>query len=450
MIAPFPRRFTALFGRPMLALLVVAVLHACRKPEDDLGLELLPGEPLGLVADTAAMHAFTFEDSAVQTSGLSRVLVGSYLDPEFGALKASLVAQLRLTTNNIGQGQDNSGLVADSIVLSLAFEPTATHYGNLSPQRFVVQELSTALSIDSVYHSNDRPEVLTEDLVALHGGEVTPDPTHNVILANDTVVPQVRIPLRLDLAERFLDAFGTSSMVDNPAFLGFFKGIKVSVENGAQAPHQGGILYFNTTGNASKVTVYYHDQNNQPELLRSLDLIMSASGVRYTSVERDPTQAEAPGLAQALSDPEAPAQALYLQTLGGYRAALRFPGLDQRAEPGKALSKAELIVPVNGTFYPYYLPSSTLLLFREVNGNDVFLPDQVNGATGIGGNYDVAQRVYRFNITRYASQVMNGTLPNEGLLLVASSSGVSANRTVLCGPEHPDTPMRLLLTFTTY
>ena len=450
MTAPFPHRPAGLPSRLLLACLAIAVLQGCRKPEDDLGLELLPGEPLGLVADTAVMHGFTFQDSAVQTSGLSRNLVGSYVDPDFGALKASLVAQLRLTSNNIGQGQDTSGLVADSIVLALAFESSATHYGDLSTQRFVVQELSASLSVDTVYHSDDRPEVFTDDLVALHRGEITPDPTSNVVLANDTVVPQVRIPLRLDLAERFLNAFGTSSMVDNPSFLDFFKGVKVSVENGSQAPNQGGILYINTIGNNSKVTVYYHDVNNQPELLRSLDLIMSASGVRYTTVERDRSQAVTPGLIEALIDQSAPSEALYLQTLGGSRAALRFPDLPERLEPGKALSKAELIVPVRGSFHPFQTPPGTLLLFRKVDGSDTFLPDQLNGVTGIGGTYDADERNYRFNITRYALQVMNGTLPDDGLVLVASSAGVSANRAILCGPDHPDTPMRLLLTFTTY
>jgi hypothetical protein len=72
----------------------------------------LPGEPLGLTTDTTVLEAFTFVDSAVQTSGLSRSLIGAYVDPDFGSLKTSLVAQLRLTANNIGQGQDNSGLVA--------------------------------------------------------------------------------------------------------------------------------------------------------------------------------------------------------------------------------------------------------------------------------------------------------------------------------------------------
>lgn len=415
-----------------------------------MGLDLLPGEQLGLATDTAALHAFTFRDTAVQTSGLTRNLVGAYVDPDFGMLKASLVAQLRLIANNIGQGQDNSRLEPDSIVLSLAFETPTTHYGNLNAQRFVVQELATALSADTVYRSNWRPQVIEEDLVAPHRGEITPSPFTNAVVGTDTVAPQIRIPLRMSLARTFLDAFGTDHLRDNAAFTSFFKGIKVSVENGAQAPYQGGIMYINTIGGGSKVTVYYRNLLNEPDQQRTLDLIMSSSGVRYSMVERDRTLALEPGLEAALADTTAPATTLYLQTLGGYRSALRFPDLAAHAQQGRILSKAELVVPVKGAYYPYYTPPGTLLLFRRNDGADAFLPDQLNGVTGIGGEFKTTEQAYHFNITRYVNQVMNGTLPDDGIVLVAGSAGVSANRAILCGPDHPDTPMRLLLTFTTY
>lgn len=435
---------------PVLGVVLLACSVGCKKPDADLGLEVLPGEPLGLATDTAQLHAFTYLDSAVQTSGLTRNLLGSYVDPDFGLLKAGMVAQVRLTANNIGQGMDTSGLVADSIVLALAFETPNTHYGNLNAQRFVVQELSTGLSVDSVYHCNDEPSVLTEDLVALHGGEIVPNPLANAVVGDDTLAPQLRIPLRMALAERILNAFGTADLVDNTAFLSFFKGIAVSVGNGVQGPFEGGILHFNTTSGASKITVYYRDQLNAPDVPKTLDLVMTSSSARYTVVERDRAQAWEPGLEAALSDTDAPSTSIYLQTLGGYRTALRFPDLATIAGTGRALSKAELVIPVAGAYYPYYAPPAVLFLFREVNGADVFLPDQLNGISGIGGEFKSPEQAYRFNITRYVSQVLNGTLPGDGLALVAGSTGVSANRAVLCGPAHPDTPMRLLLTFTTY
>lgn len=432
------------------ALMVCAVsLIGCRKPEEDLGLDLLPGDPLGIGLDTATVEAYTFQDSSVQTSGLTRHLVGSYVDPDFGLLKAGLAAQVRLTTANVGQGQTGT-LIPDSIVLGLVFEVPSTHYGNLTTQQFRVHEITESLSIDTVYRSNDVPVTAAEDLVYPHRGMITPDPYTNVQVIDDTLSPQLRIRLRDELAQRFLDAFGTADLADNTAFLSFFKGLFVTVDNGAQAPYEGGILYINTNNSSSKLTLYYH-REDEPATPLKLDMVINGSSVRFSSIQRDRTQALNTGLVDALADPASPNATVYLQTLGGSRTKISFPDIMSYAGRGQALAKAELIVPVQGTYYPYYTPPSLLFLFRKnADGTDAFLPDQQSGITGIGGSFDGEAAEYRFNITRYLSQVLNGTLANDGLVLVAGSSGVSANRAVLCGPDQAGTPMRLLLTFTTY
>ncbi len=436
------------WGAVLLACAVF--LGGCRKPEEDLGLDLLPGDPLGAELDTAALNVFTFADSSVQTSGLTRHLVGSYVDPDFGLVKAGLVSQVRLTTANIGQGQDNSTLVPDSIVLVLMYEIPNTHYGNLTTQQFRVHEVTEALSIDTTYRSNDVPVVGTEDLVYPHRGMVTPNPYANVVLLDDTIGPHLRLRLRDDLALRFLQQFGSPNLADNAAFLAYFKGLFVTVDNGFQAPYEGGILHINTSNSTSKLALYYHD-SELPETPRKLEMVINSSSVRYSSIQRDRSQALNTGLVDALADPAAPNPTVYLQTLGGSRASITFPGIMEHVVRGKALAKAELVVPLQGTYYPYYAPPALLFLFRkDDDGNDAFLPDQQNGITGIGGDFDTADQVYRFNVTRYLQQVMNGTLADDGVVLVAGSSGVSANRAILCGPDHPDTPMRLLLTFTTY
>ena len=436
--------------RGVLLLLCATLLFGCRKPDGGLGLDLLPSEQLGLSFDTVPIRAYTFPDSAIRTSALSRNLIGSYSDPDFGTLRASCVAQLRLTTNNVGLGLQVIGLVPDSIVLALAYETPSYGYGNLQAQVFTVHELVEDLSVDSVYHSDDIPQVAAEDLVAEHAGLLAPEPFVPPEVGGVTAVPQLRIRLKESLARRFLAAFNTPDLVDNTAFLGFFKGIQVSVENGTQAPYQGGVLYFNTLSGASKVTVYYKDTlSSDPLLPRVLDLAISSNSVRYTTVERDRSQAVM--LTQALSDTSAPAPLTYVQALGGLRTAIRFPELELRAADGKALSKAELVIPVSGTFYPYYAPPPQLFVFRKgISGGDVFLPDQLQGIQSIGGNYDVNRNAYVFNMTRYVQGVFNGTFTNDGLELASGSAGVSVNRVVLCGPQHPTTPMQLQLTFTTY
>jgi hypothetical protein len=232
--------------------------------------------------------------------------------------------------------------------------------------------------------------------------------------------------------------------------LAFFKGLFVTVDNGAQAPYEGGILHINTSNSTSKLTLYYH-RADQPDAQLRLDMVINGSSIRFSSVQRDRSQALNTGLVDALAAPATPTPTVYLQTLGGSRAWIHLPDIMSHAARGQALAKAELIIPVQGTYYPYYTPPSLLFLFRKNSaGADAFLPDQQNGITGIGGAFDVAAAEYRFNITRYISQVLNGALENDGLVLVAGSSGVSANRAILCGPDHAETPMRLLLTFTTY
>ena len=59
----------------------------------------------------------------MRTSALSRNLLGTYLDPQFGLVNAGLVTQVRLSTNNVGSGwYDQPGCVAIRLVLSLAYD----------------------------------------------------------------------------------------------------------------------------------------------------------------------------------------------------------------------------------------------------------------------------------------------------------------------------------------
>ncbi|MCW5900129.1 MAG: DUF4270 domain-containing protein [Flavobacteriales bacterium] len=434
-------------------LLVPALLaSACRKPEKDLGLDLLPGDPLGILVDTATLHAFTFQPEAIRTSGLTRNLLGSYLDPQFGHVNAGLVAQLRLSVNNVGAGQDNSGLVADSLVLALGFDAPVHVYGNLESQIFQVFEILDTLTVDSVYQTDKVPEFLPQDLAAERGGRLQPQPNKPVVIGGDSLQPQLRIRLNDALADRFIQAFGTPDLASNDAFLQFFRGVYVKVDNGNQLPFQQGVLYFNLIGPTSKATLYFRDLlSDAPDSTLTLDLPINQNSVRYTVASFDHAQALDQALPMALADTTAEAALTWVQALGGLRTAIRFPHLMEMAQPGRVLAKAELVVPVSGTFNPYLLPPTQLFIFRkDTAGTDLFLPDQVGGSEPIGGLYSTADREYRFNITRYIQQVLTGELPNDGVELVPASNGISANRAVLAGPANPVKPLRLRLTFTTY
>ncbi len=435
----------------MFFIIGILSISSCRKPDADLGLELLPGDELGVVYETTSLRAFSFKQDSIRTSGLTRNLLGSYLDPQFGVVKTGIVTQFRMSSSNVGAGQDTAGLVADSLVLSLVFDPTNYGYGGLGAQRFEVRELSGTLSVDTLYYSDDVPEVIEEDLVADHVGAIVPKPFDQVAINGDTLVPQLRLRFDNELAGRFMNAFGTADLTDNTSFLEFFQGVHITVNNGSQVPFQDAILYFDLLHANSKLTLYYHDEFDQADLLRMFDMPVTSNSVRYTTAEIDHTQALDPSLVQTMADTNISATTLYVQALGGSRTAVRLPQLMEYADQDRILAKAELIVNVQGTYNPYLTPPAQIFLFRlDEVGEEVFLPDQLGGIGTIDGNFRPASRDYRFNITRYVQGVLNGQIPNNGFELIASSSGISANRVILAGPEAEEHPMRLLLTFTTY
>ena len=431
--------------------MAVIAFAACRKPDPDAGTGLLPGDPLGTVIDTASLHAYTVADTSFRSIGLSKQLLGSFIDPEFGLTRAGIVTEVRLSAFNIGAGQGSSGLVADSLVLALAFDGANYGYGNLDAQVFRVHELGERLAIDSLYRSSRMPVTVGDDLLAVRGGRITPQPPRKPYILGDSLAPQLRLRLAQAKADTFLDAFGTSDLSSDEAFLEFFHGFYVTVDNSGQLPLQNGILYFDLLAAASKLTLYYRDQNDQPDLTRALDFPINANCVRYGVVEHDRSQATDPGLLLALADPEQPAQRTYVQTLAGTRTVISLASLTAYRGQRAVLAKAELVVPTDGSWYPYYPPPTQLFLFRkDAAGNDVFLPDQLTGIGAIDGNFRATDKEYRFNITRFAQGVIDGTYEDPELEVLPGSGGISANRVVLSGPAAAQRPMRLRLTFTSY
>lgn len=423
--------------------------EGCKKPEDDLGLSVLdPADTLGTVrTDTISIVAWTRTSDSVQTSGLSSNEVGSYLDPQFGKVLTGTVTQLRLSVNNVGQTGLN--LTCDSLVLSLAYTTEDAIYGNLDPQTIRVYRLNEDLTTDSIYHSNRQPALGTEDLVLGSPRQFTPAPTYKPVINGDSLTPQLRIPLSTDLGNTLLAEWGQETLANNTSFLAFFKGLYIVPDEPVQAPSTGGIWRFNLLSGDSKMTLYYHDGEG---VSSQFDFVTGTSAVRYTHAQFDHGAATVPGVPQTSADTVQGQELMYVQALGGLRPEVRFPYLERYANTGlHTLAKAELIVSVaNDDTDDYPPPSQLFPLRKDADGIDRFLPDQDATVGRIGGLYDPAAKEYRFNMTRWVQGIFNGTYANTGLSFVPGGNGISVNRAALAGPENPNNPMKLVLTFTTY
>ncbi len=440
------------WARPAIgAALLLGLTVGCKKPEDDLGLEVLdPSDALGtVVVDTTTILAWSTLPDPGRTSGLTRNVLGTYLDPDFGAVSAGVVAQVRLSSGNVGAGITDE-LDCDSLVLSLAFDANLFGYGNLDPRSFRVFRLSEDLRTDTAYKNDHVPAVMLEDLVALPRGEITPAPFTKPFIGGDSLTPQLRIRLSKQLGEELLDKWGELELTDNTAFLQYFKGLVVLPGEQPGVPYTQGLLYLNLLSADSKLTLYYRNTTTPDTLSYSFPI--NASSVRYTLSSFDHQAALQPGLPALLQDSTLGQQQFYLQALYGLKGQLYFPHLLAYPTSGvRALAKAELIIPLAGTFYPSYLPPSQLFAFRkDAEGKELDLPGQTLGTNLVGGYYDAANGEYRLVVTQWMQRVLDGEMPNSGLSLYPGSSGVSANRVVLAGPAHATRPMKLRLTFTTY
>ncbi len=440
-------------ARPAIgAVLLFALTLAggCHKPDTETGLEVLPpGGALGtVVIDTLPITAWTIEPKPSKTSGLSQNVLGTYLDPDFGLVTTGFATQVRLSTNNVGDGVNPDSLVCDSLVLSLAYEVTPYGYGNRDPQGFRVFRITEDLHADSLYNSDDVPASIPVDLIASTRSEFAIEPFQGPTIGGDTLSPQLRLPLSNELGEDLLDLWGGAVLDNNELFLQFFKGLLVIPNAEASVPYQQAALYFDLLNPDSKLTLYYHS----PTDTTSFDFIINTLCSRHTVSRFEHERALQPGVSLALADTATGQQQIYLQALGGLRGELRFPGLDNYSPSAlTTLAKAELILPIAGDYYPLYMPPTQVFVFRkDEDGEDVLIPDQVPTQNQVGGVYDAEEKEYRLVITQWLQGVINGTYPNTGLGLVSGSNGITVNRAILAGPEHPVDRMKLRLTFTTY
>ena len=431
---------------------LVMVFSACKKPEDNIGLEALdPADALGVIwTDTSSVVTYSMLDDSVRTSSLSRNMIGSFNDPAFGTVNTSTYVQLRLSTNNVGEGILPTDLQLDSLVLSLAYDFDDPYYGNLQEQELVVFELAEDMIPDTAYYSKDVIGVIPSDIIKVKKNRFVPDPVSPVVVDGDTLLPQMRIRLTDDLGRRFLDQWGSVNLESNDEFLQFFKGLHILTNNGVQSPNEGAALHFDMLDANTKATLYYRDNTSGTEDTLAYDFDIDDKSARFTRVEQYYDQALWPIVEQHLADISTGQELFFLQSGGGLRGVINFPYLMEHNDTiRKAVSKAELVIPVKEPFNAAWYPPTSLFVFRKTDsGTDAFLPDQFEQFNGIGGVFDEDNREYRFNITRYIQQVLNGTLENTGINIVAGNRGVSVARAELMGQENLDRSAKLILTFT--
>lgn len=431
------KKYTGIASFGLGLFLVAALALGCKKPEVTDGAEFLPEEDFlsAFQTDTFQIEVETTVEDDVNTDELSLAVVGYQSDPMLGETVCKAYTQFRLSALT---PEFPDQMEIDSVVMSLAFN--ASYYGTPMRQRFAVHPLSEDLIKDSTYAANQQVGVFPTDLVKDGAEWVSIDTKNPAIVGGDTTVPQLRIPLDIELGQYIAHPADPSVLDSQAAFLSYFKGVCIESRGRYDA-----VMRYDLIDPTTKITIYYRDLSGATPDTLLFDLVVNTDCARYNYFEH---RYQNTALANVKTTPVNGDEYYYVQSGGGVKAIIDLPTLMNLQAGNKVINKAELIIPVE---YDAAFKAFDVLYLRYENdeGELKILPDEVSQS--IGGTYNSSTRRYKFNITRYVQRLMTGDISPSSLHLIGGTSGVSVKRVVAHGPHfnpaNPSENTRLIVTF---
>jgi hypothetical protein len=413
------------------------VFIGCKKPGVTDGAQFLPEEDFlnAFQTDTFQINVHTTVEDEVYTDELSLAVVGYQADPILGETVCKTYTQFRLSALT---PEFPEQMEIDSVVMSLAFN--AAYYGTPMRQRFSVHPLAEDLVKDSTYNAQRVVAIQPTDLVKDGQEWVKVDTKNPAVVGGDTTVPQLRIPLDLELGQYLTHPSDPSVLDSQTAFLDYFKGVCIESRGRYDA-----VMRYDLIDPTTKITIYYRDLSGSTPDTLLYDFVVNTDCARYNYFEH---RYQNTALANVKEAPVDGDEYFYIQSGGGLKAIIDLPTLMNLKEGNKVINKAELIVPID--FDAAYTQFEVLYLrYENEEGELKILPDEVSQS--ISGNYNSSSRRYKFNITRYVQSLMTGEIDSSPLHLIGGTSGVSVKRAVAHGPKfnpaNPSENTRLIVTF---
>ncbi|MFY7707362.1 MAG: DUF4270 domain-containing protein [Flavobacteriales bacterium] len=414
---------------------------SCKRPTTDVGGDLIPEDDLlnVLQSDTMTILAETVKEDSLQTSDLSTVMLGTYVDPILGRTTASFYTQVTLSTSN---PSFPTNAVVDSVVLALVYSNRL--YGKINNQMLAVHRITEDLNPDSNYFNIRQIDYNLFDEIKPENEFYEMNPLAVVVVGTDTVKPQLRLKLRDQVGYDLLQT-PASALSSSDAFKEYFKGFYVRPNIYFS---DGGVFNFDLVDAASKLIVYYHYDENGTVENDFYDFTINTETSYYTSIEH---RRFGTIVAPVMSGASVPGDELcYVQAGAGTRVRVEIPHIEDLNDlDGRSINRAQLVIPFEdeSIFYPQ---AGLFLAYEDEEGELRILPDQLFG--NISGTADFVADRYIFNISLYIQRVLNGEINSNGLFILSQNAGVSVARSVLHGPRYSvddkNQNMRLILTYT--
>jgi hypothetical protein len=415
------------------------------KPAGDTGIDVLPPDDLVGIAytDTFSVFMETQVVDSIISGGLSQQMFGNYIDPEFGRVEAETYTQFQLRGSSVNFGPA-SNLIFDSLVLTLNVSGVYGRYD--SPQRLRIYEITGDwLSSDSL---TSRLKLDVDDTRELTGG-------HLIDFRNQSGFRDIRVRLDDALGEKILFA-DTADLAGNAEFAEFFKGIRIGTDPVVHLSREpGAIFYLDLVGIGTEISLYYQELDTagtgefRP---RRFDFPVSISASRYHTLNRSESEDKLLGFTLRDTMPD-PNQYEFLQAGALVKIFLKFPTITNLGQIG--INRAEFVLKVDKEFFGstagankrFVPPPAIRMLIADTTGSEVFPDGGV--VLNTTAQYNSTNGTYSFQISNYVQELIAGKRRNNGVILVPDFTGITVNRAVFGGTQHPTLSPEMKVTYTT-
>ena len=337
------KKYKHQFLAGLFALLVA--LSGCEE-RSDFGMEILPKEDLISIKNIVIkddVTSYIFREDSIRTDESANSLLGSLYDPAFGITNIDFATQFRLQFFP-GYGTEPQ---ADSIKLFLYYKVI---YGDtVTAQKFRVYELDSPIDIDAEYNQHVDLKSLASDQLL---GEIEYMPkVKQDSVSGDTLLQIITIPLDISLAEKLINA-DSLDMINNDAFLEYFKGLYIETEQ--MAEEGGTILSLEAASNAafqgSALAVYYNNEeirdlavNGDTSII--MPFVITNFSARVNSIEHDYTNT---AFGDNINTQTTGDTLIYIQATGGLKSKILIDNLESwKDSVNIAINKAELIFEID-------------------------------------------------------------------------------------------------------
>ena len=449
--------FSSFFG----LVLIAGMLQSCEDEPYQIGLALLPEQDDIDVeqVDTLTIETYNIGPVGIPIFDSLNFPFGTYNDPVFGQTSAGMMLEFSPASY---WTVINQGLVVDTVIMNIYYDTIYDDQFYL-PQ-IEVFKLTEGIDKTARYYS-DYDKTGKYDLNDLAISETyKPDTTTRLSILLDE---ELGYDL-LEIEELSDSALFSSYKIDSIFDLRF-KGLYL---NPVKEVDDKGLLNIRSVS----LTVKFHTDVDTtsisfaflPEDTRYLtvDGTKVWLGDKYIKVFEHDYSASA---IDHLNDSTFHDTVLYLQSLGGAQAIIKFPSLEQlRDDIGYvSVNNAELIIPAledSADFVHHFYPSQ--LGIRILHDVDPYVPDDVLIQTSqyvaatsyMNGRFSNLIWGYRINLTAFFHEYFKGNINSSHLLLFSGKLDANLRRTnfnpvnynsvILAGSGNVNKKITISITFT--